>query len=78
MFNLPQMFDGMVAIDDSNWYIKRLNNMEIDKKKSVILGCYIKIIGWEDFDPPYTGRVVSFNFSVLTIHHLNTSSLSIF
>ena len=32
MFNLPQMFDGMVAIDDSNWYIKRLNNMEIDKK----------------------------------------------
>ena len=52
MFNLPQMFDGMVAIDDSNWYIKRLNNMEIDKKKSVILGCYIKIIGWEDFDPP--------------------------
>jgi hypothetical protein len=42
----------MVAIDDSNWYIKRLNNMEIDKKKSVILGCYIKIIGWEDFDTP--------------------------
>jgi len=33
-------FDGVVAIDDSNWYtsIKRLNNLEIDKQNCVILG----------------------------------------
>lgn len=24
-------FDGAVAIDDSNWYIKHLNNIEIEK-----------------------------------------------
>jgi hypothetical protein len=26
----------MVAIYDSNWYIKRLNNIEIDKKKNAL------------------------------------------
>ena len=26
-------FDGVAAIDDSNWYIKRLNNIEIEKKR---------------------------------------------
>ena len=31
-------FDGVAAIDDSNWYIKRLNNTEIDKKKMRYFG----------------------------------------
>jgi len=35
-------FDGVVAIYDSNWYIflyiKRLNNIEIDKKKMRYFG----------------------------------------
>ena len=29
-------FDGVAAIDDINWYIKRLNNIEIDKKKNAL------------------------------------------
>ena len=32
MFNLPQKFDGVVAIYDCYWYIKRSNNIEINKK----------------------------------------------
>ena len=28
-------FDGAIAIYDSKWYIKRLNNIEIDKKKGL-------------------------------------------
>ena len=33
------LLDGVVAISsDSNWYIKHLNNIEIDKQKWVILG----------------------------------------
>jgi hypothetical protein len=36
MFNIN--FDGVVLIYDSNWYIKRFNNIEIDKQKCVILG----------------------------------------
>jgi hypothetical protein len=31
-------FDGVAAIDDSNQYIKRLNNIEIDKKKMRYFG----------------------------------------
>ena len=36
MFNFPEhrSFDGMVAINDSNWYIKPLNYIEIDKQKA--------------------------------------------
>ena len=32
MFNFPQhrSFGGVIAIYDSNWYVKRLNNIEID------------------------------------------------
>ena len=30
-------FDSVVAIYDSNWYIKRLNNIEIDKKKKSVI-----------------------------------------
>ena len=37
-------FDGVVAIDNtSNGYIKRLNNIEIDKPKCVILGLQVTI-----------------------------------
>ena len=32
MLNLPRSFDGVVANYDSNWYIKRLNNIEIYTK----------------------------------------------
>ena len=34
MFNLPsRSFDGVAAIDDSNWYLKLLNYIEIDNNK---------------------------------------------
>ena len=39
MLNLPQKLLGsLVAIVDSNWYIKRLNRMEIDFKKMRYFG----------------------------------------
>jgi hypothetical protein len=36
-------FDGVAAFDDSNWYIKRLNYIEIDKNKCFILDRYVTI-----------------------------------
>jgi len=38
-------FDDVVAIYDNNWYIKRLNNIEIDKNKCAILGRQVTIFG---------------------------------
>ena len=38
MFNLPSKLRRRGAFDDSNWYIKRLNYIEIDKKKYIYFG----------------------------------------
>jgi len=47
-------FDSVVAIYDSNWYIKRLNNIEIDLKKSYfwVLKLQFAVGG---VNPPNTG-----------------------
>ena len=46
LFNLPwKLLDGVVAISsDSNWYIKRLNNIEIDKQTCVISVCRFPLL----------------------------------
>ena len=58
-------FGGVFAIYDSNWYIKRLNNIEIDKNKMHYFGalshnfrprwrgCFTRT------DPPYIGASIS-------------------
>ena len=47
----------MVAIDDSNWYIKRLYNIEIDKQKCVI----------QDYSEHYKNRQIINNKLLLIV-----------
>jgi hypothetical protein len=51
-------FDGVVAIYDSNWYIKRLNNIEIDKQL-LDLSVPQYHYGGREASPTHTGNLQS-------------------
>ena len=52
----PRSFDVVVAMYDSDWYIKRLINIEIDKNA---LFWAVKPQFWDGTNPSYMGASIS-------------------
>jgi hypothetical protein len=51
----PRSFDVVVAMYDSDWYIKRLNSIEIDTNA---LFWAVKSQFWDGADPAYMGASI--------------------